>query len=158
MSSFKDFDMTELQSAFLLILLATSLAIFIKSMHESMNKKNAFGLTPFLLPLGIFVWGDGVVFGLFWLLASGISLIIKDWLFFLLIVSVFWLVRSIGETIYWLNQQFSTLERNPVQNLPWNSIFHNDSVWFVHQIIWQCITVISLVASLYLGFVWLKTI
>jgi hypothetical protein len=80
---------------------------------------------------------------------------LNDWLLFWLIVSVFWAVRSWGETIYWLNQQFSTIERNPPKKHILYPIFHNDSVWFVHQIIWQCVTVISIVVSLYFGRLWL---
>jgi len=52
----------------------------------------------------MFVWGDAVIFGLFWTVALIVAWVLKDWYLFLLIVSVFWVVRSLGETIYfsWL--------------------------------------------------------
>jgi len=129
--------------------------IFLKGFHESKYKKNAYGLTRPLVFIGAFVWGDAVIFGLFWLILSIITLLLKDWYLFLLFTSVFWVVRSFGEIIYWLNQQFSTLNRNSIKNLPWNSIFHNDSVWFIHQIIWQCVMVVSIILSIYFAWLWL---
>ncbi len=136
----------------------SSFLIFLKGFYESKYKKNAYGLTRPLLFFGVFVWGDAVVFGLFWTLSSFIAWMFKDWYLFLLIVSVFWVIRSLGETIYWFNQQFSTINRNPIKNLPWNSIFHNDSVWFIHQIIWQCVTVVSTIFSIYLSWLWLQNL
>jgi hypothetical protein len=147
--------MTASQQIILLIFAAFNFAIFFKAFRECKTKKNAFGLTPWLNFLGAFVWGDAVVFSLFWALVSLVTWWLNDWLLFWLIVSVFWAVRSWGETIYWLNQQFSTIERNPPKKHILYPIFHNDSVWFVHQIIWQCVTVISIVVSLYFGRLWL---
>lgn len=129
--------------------------IFFKALDEVKRKKNAFGLTRGLVFLGAFVWADAVIFSLFWLLSSAIVLALSNWNLFLLIISVFWLVRSIGETIYWFNQQFSTLERNPPKNLHGYTLFNNDSIWFVYQIIWQSVTVFSLISSIYLAKIWL---
>ena len=146
------------QQTFIFIYAFFNLLVFLKGFYETKYKKNAYGLTRPLLFVGIFVWGDAVIFGLFWLLSSIVTLLLKDWYLFLLIISVFWVVRSLGETIYWFNQQFSSLNRNPVKNLPWNSIFHNDSVWFIHQIIWQCVTVISVIFSIYFAASWLQNL
>lgn len=113
--------------------------------------------SPFFLPLGAFVWADAVVFGLFWLLVAGWCLLIGDWLLFFLIGAVFWSVRSLGEMIYWLNQQFSNIDRNPPEKFKFLfKFFPNDSVWFVYQIFWQCVLVISLVVSVKLFSVWLR--
>lgn len=132
--------------------------VSIKGLHECKNKKNAFGLTYPLLPLGIFVWGDAVIYGLFWTLVSLTTYFLQDWLLFLLIIALFWVVRSLGETIYWFNQQFSTVIRQPAKKLPGYRFFHNDSIWFVYQIICQCITVVALVFSIYLTQLWLKSL
>jgi|SRR3989338_2770146 len=133
----------------------SSFLIFLKGLNESKDKKNAFGQTPYLLPLGIFVWGDATVFGLFWALVSLVVLFLKDWILLLLIISVFWVIRSLGETIYWINQQFSSVNRNPPERLIGYSIFKNDSIWFIYQIVWQCVAVISVIFSIYFAKIWL---
>lgn len=147
--------MAEWQQLFLLAFAVFNFLVFLKALDECKNKNNAFGLTSRLLPIGAFVWGDAVVFGLFWAAASLTTLFLQDWLLFWLVTSIFWVIRSLGETIYWFNQQFSTINRNPPEKLPFHRIFHNDSIWFVEQIIWQCATVISIIASLYLAKLWL---
>ncbi|MFH2118290.1 MAG: hypothetical protein ABII10_00940 [Candidatus Paceibacterota bacterium] len=147
-----------MQQTFLIIFALFNFLVFLKAFHECKTKKNAFGLTPLLTLIGAFVWADAVVFGLFWTIVSLAAWLMNDWLLFLLVVSLFWVVRSAGETIYWFNQQFSTVDRNPPEKHMFYSIFHNDSVWFVHQIIWQCVTVLSAVASLYFGWAWLQAL
>lgn len=150
--------MNSSQQTLILIFVLLNLLVFFKAFYECKYKKNAFGLTPWLTVIGAFVWGDGVVFGLFWFLVSAVVLVLQDWFLFLLIASVFWVVRSLGETIYWFNQQFSTLDRNPPKKMIGYSIFHNDSIWFVYQIIWQCVMAVSIVLSLYFGWAWLATL
>jgi hypothetical protein len=147
-----------LQQTFLLLFALFNFFVFCKSFYECKYKKNALGWTAWLNPIGAFVWGDAVVFSAFWVLVSLVVWRLNDWLLFLLIVALFWLVRSIGETIYWFNQQFSLIDRNPPKKMIGYSIFHNDSIWFVYQIIWQCVTVISLVLSLYFSWAWLATL
>ncbi|HUW24636.1 MAG TPA: hypothetical protein VMW04_03345 [Patescibacteria group bacterium] len=144
------------QKIVLLVYALINLVVFARGFYECKVKKNAYGLTRPLFFLGVFAWGDAVVFCLFWLFSSIVVLLLNDWYLFLLIVSVFWVVRSLGETIYWFNQQFSkSLPWNKPEKLPFYSIFHNDSVWFIHQIIWQCTTVVSTILSLYFGRLWL---
>jgi hypothetical protein len=131
--------------------------VFIKGFYESKHKKNAYGLTPYLFFLGVFVWGDAVIFGLFWTISSLVSFLLHDWFLFLLTVSVFWITRSLGETIYWFNQQFSDKKNawNEPKNLLFHSVFHNDSIWFIYQIMWQCVTVISVIFSIYFVKLWI---
>ncbi len=57
-------------------------------------------------PFGSFVWEDLLVFSLFNLLSIFAILIVRDWRVGLLVFLVFWVVRNIGEVIYWLFQQF----------------------------------------------------
>lgn len=132
--------------------------IFLKAFHECKNRNNPFGLTRWLTPLGSFVWGDALIFSLFWICVSLVSWFLNNWFFFGLAGSVFWVVRAFGEAIYWFNQQFSTIGRNPPESLPGFSFFKNDSIWFIHQIVWQCTTVIAIIASIYFAHGWLKTL
>jgi len=134
-----------------------NLVVFVKGYYECKYRKNAHGLTPQLILLGVIAWGDAVVFGPFWIVTSLVSYSLDDWYLLLLAISVFWVVRSVGETNYWFNQQFSTINRNPPEKLPFHSVFHNDSIWFVHQIIWQCVTVVSVIFTIYLTKLWLDS-
>ncbi len=145
------------QKVLVIIYGIVNLVVFSKGYRETKHKKNAFGLTLLLGPLGIFAWGDAVVFGLFWVIVTVLSLLLNEWNLFCLIVSVFWVVRSLGETLYWFNQQFSTINRNPPKNLFFYSIFQNDSVWFAYQIMWQCVTVASIIFSIYFSHTWLAS-
>jgi hypothetical protein len=130
---------------------------FLRSFYQCRAKKNPFGKTYFNVIFGAFVWADMVIFGVFWVVVSTVALLLDDWLLFLLILSLFWLVRSIGETAYWISQQFSQIKRNPISNFKYaRRLFHDDSVWFVYQIFWQCITVITIITSIYLTRLWLQ--
>ena len=130
--------------------------VFSYGLYQCKYKKNAFGLTKLLFIFGIFAWGDAVIFAPFWIIVSLITLLLQDWYLFLLIISVFWLVRSLGEMIYWFNQQFSTITRNPPNKLPFYSLFKNDSIWYVHQIFWQCVLVVSIILTIYRSKLWFE--
>jgi len=132
-----------------------NLAVCIKGFYESSRRKNSYGLTYALFPLGMFVWGDAVIFGLFWAGVSAAALVLEDWILFWMVFSLFWVVRSVGETIYWFNQQFSGVTRWKAEDLPGYRFFHNDSIWFVYQIMCQAITVVSLVGAIYFSALWL---
>ena len=132
---------------------------FASGYYISRYKKNPIGNTFFLYPFGIFVWGDAIVFGIFWFLASAVTLFLNDWILFLLIYSVFWLVRSVGETIYWFNQQFSEVKRMPKESVSFYKYLKIEdeyAVWFIAQIFNQSITVLSTITTVYLFHLWLK--
>ncbi len=120
-------------------------------------EKNNLGHARIFVIYGAIVWADLVVFGIFWAGLASLAIILKSWIFFLLSQSTFWLVRSVGETIYWFNQQFSTIDRNPIYKQAIFDIFDNDKYtsWFVMQILWQCVTVVSALATIYLIKIWL---
>ncbi len=143
-----------IQLVFLSTFAFTCLFFAIKGLKQS-RKGNTNTLTRYLSFMGAFVWADAVIFGLFWFLVSLFCLVTQDWILFWLITSIFWLVRSMGEMIYWFNQQFSTLERNKPENLPLFQFFPNDSIWFVYQIMWQCVIVVTIIISVYLFKLWL---
>lgn len=134
-----------------------NLFLFIRSVIECKHN-NSYKLSKLLFPLGIYVWGDALVISIFWALVSLLSVVVGNLYLFLTFVSLFWVVRSFGETIYWLNQQFSSTKREPPEKVELYSLVKNDSVWFIQQIKNQCITVIALVASIYFTSLWLHSI
>jgi len=123
---------------------------------SSVKKQNLKWCGPFTL-FGAFVWADMVIFGIFWAMASAVLLLINNWILFPVTLSVFWTVRSLGEVNYWFNQQFSTIVRYSFKDNRWlMRIFNDDyTVWFVIQIIMQCVAVISLLFSIYFIKLWL---
>lgn len=148
------------QKIFVFIFGISNLIIFFKGFYMCWKKRAAYTPTPYLTILGIFAWGDAVVFGLFWTAISVSALILNGWLLFLLAFSVFWVVRSLGETIYWFNQQFAqrVYMWNKPKNLKFHWLFHDDSIWYAYQIGWQCVNVVSLIVSIYFGSLWLKSL
>lgn len=136
--------------------LLSSLLFLIKALYEIKNKKRVYGLTPYLFFLGAFVWGDLLVLGPFWIITTLFVLILDDWYLFLLTISIFWSVRSLGETIYWLNEQFAGKNRNPPHTLNFHKLINSDAIWFVYQLFWQCILVVSIISSIYMANLWLS--
>lgn len=134
-----------------------NLILFIQGYRE-IRKGNAFGVTTFVGWLGIFVWGDALIISLFWIIVSVLAVIVNNWYLFLLSFSLFWVVRSLGEVIYWLNEQFATQHRNPPHTLNFYKLYKSDAVWFVYQIFWQCILVFALLASIAIGKFFLETL
>ncbi len=126
---------------FFLFLSIFSLIVFIQSVYQSVRKKNSYQKTPFLFPLGIFVWGDGVIVGLFWFVIGSIGFIYQDTRSFLILFFLFWLVRALGEIIYWIDQQFSSINRNPPERLSGYFLVKNDSIWFLYQLFWQMVMI-----------------
>lgn len=137
---------------FLIGFLAYSVSSFLFGMNK---RKNPFGLSRFFLPLGSFVWIDNVVFGAFFSLVSVICLLTRQFILFWLVFSVFWLIRSIGEQMYWFLEKFTTVHRNHPNSLWPYRWFKGQEVWVVMQIFWQCVAVISLISSFYFLKVWL---
>lgn len=150
--------MNDLERLIVLVFGLGSLTLFIKSIYEITKKKNPYGKLNFGIIYGGFVFADYMVFCAFWTAVSFTLIFLNDFLLFLLVYSVFWLVRSIGESIYWFLQQFSTLiHKNPPQRFFLYRLVKSDAIWFVNQIIWQCLTVIFSVSTIYLTQLWLGT-
>lgn len=123
---------------------------FTVGFRKTYYKKNPFGLSPYLNPIGAFVWADAVVFSVFFFAASVIALLARNFTLFLLIYSVFWMVRSIGEQAYWFLEQFAVNHRNPPHTLKGSKIFHGGSIWVYYQIFWQCVSVVAIISTVYL--------
>lgn len=132
-----------------------SLIGLILGVKNTRFKKNPYGLARWFSFLGAFVWVDAVTFGLFFFLVSLISLILQNLTLLLLIFSVFWVVRSVGETIYWFFEQFANPHKNKPETLKGHTFFPSDSIYIHYQIFWQCVSVISIIASVYLFMKWL---
>jgi hypothetical protein len=124
--------------------------------RQVVHRNNPYGLTRPLSVLGMFVWGDVVVLAVFWMVAALASLLFQDWLLFWFTASLFWVVRSLGETIYWFLQQFASVKRDLPESLPAYRFIKSDAIWFMFQLLWQCILVLSLVASVFIGRLWLE--
>ncbi|HOZ03375.1 MAG TPA: hypothetical protein PKX78_02670 [Candidatus Woesebacteria bacterium] len=146
--------MSNIQTIALLAFVFVNLLIFFKSWWEVVKKQNPFGLTPWMSWLGMFVWGDTLVIAPFWVLAVLVSTIVHDWILFFLIASIFWSVRSLGEMVYWLNEQFAAKKRNPPQTLMGYSLIKSEAIWFVYQVFWQCVLVFSIVSAIYFARIW----
>jgi hypothetical protein len=132
-----------------------SLTILIIAYKEVSIKRRAFTITPWLAPLGIFVWADALVIGFFWLLWCSFTFFWQDWWFFMSGVSAFWLVRSLGEVNYWMLQQFLKPATNEPHKL-WGNRFHKgDDIWIAYQVAWQCVAVVSLLSLAYSAYHWL---
>lgn len=146
------------QTTIILLISLISFIFLLKSFREIKNKNNIYGLTPYLFFLGSFVWGDMIVLGIFWITVSIISILLNNWYLFLLFISIFWSIRSLGEAIYWLNEQFAGKNRNPPHTLKLHKLINGDAIWFIYQLFWQCIFVFSLLISIYLSKLWLDSL
>jgi len=147
--------MLDYQSKALLIFAFSNCYLFFKAAVK-INNKGLGEYTLSLVPIGIFVWADALLIAPFWILASIVSLLAKDWILFLLFFSVFWNVRSAGEAIYYFNQQFSQITRIPAKELPGYSLIKNDyTTWFLYQVLAQLVLVFSIISSVYLFHLWL---
>lgn len=144
------------QQCILVFTFCYSLIAFYLGFIHCRYKRNPYGLTPQFYALGAFVWGDTLVFGIFWMGIISVIYILSDLLLFLLIISVFWSIRGIGESIFWFNQQFSKIHRYPPHTLPGYSLFGDDSIWFVYQITAQCVSVIAIIFAIYFASLWLQ--
>lgn len=135
--------MNELFQLVCILGIVVASAILIKSYKEVAIKRNAFTITPWLAPLGIFVWADALVLSLFWLTLFGISFFYGDKWFLLSGISAFWLVRSLGEVNYWMLQQFIKPTTNEPHKLWGNRLHKGDDIWIGYQVTWQSVAVLS---------------
>jgi len=138
------------------ILVYSLVAFIIGFIGIRKSRYNAFGGNFFLNIVGAFVWADAAIFGIFWGVLSLILALLDQTTLFLLFLSIFWIVRSLGEILYWMHEQFTVNKRN--HTLPWSQFFQDDSILFVYQIFWQCIMVISILLTIYFAHKWLQTI
>lgn len=148
--------MTDLFLLLILLFNAAILPISLKRCRDTHTiLRGPFFLCEFF---GSFVWADQVVFSVFWVVAASISLFLHNFLLFLFIYCLFWTVRSSGEVMYWFLQQFHPRPGNEPHLFWVNKHVPGEAVWFVHQIFWQCIVVVSLLLTFYTGYLLLQTL
>lgn len=82
-----------------------------QSVHTS-KKGDFYQDTPWLLPLGIFVWGDGLILGPFWLV-SGLLFFWLPGLFIARYLLLFTAIRTGYEVVYWLTHQAAGKQYEP---------------------------------------------
>ncbi|MEN8253343.1 MAG: hypothetical protein ABFQ62_03140 [Patescibacteria group bacterium] len=87
-------------SSFLAVL---SVFIFSLSVFKS-KRKQFYSDTNYLIPIGIFVWGDALILAPFWMISS---IIFMFWpiLWIFRYVLLFWIFRSAYEVVFWINHQ-----------------------------------------------------
>lgn len=77
------------------------------------GKKGGFYTdTAGLLPLGIFVWGDALILGPFWMIAALLFTFLSP-LEILRFFLIFFLVRALYEVVYWITHQVVKREYRP---------------------------------------------
>lgn len=107
--------------------------------------------------LGSFVWEDLFVISLYFALISLFSLYFAQLKILLLGFFIFWILRGLGETIYWFLQQFLRPKHYP-HNVETHftfmrKIFGNISAqqcMIILQVLMQIITMLSVVAVIFL--------
>ncbi len=93
-------------------LLLTLFSLVVTAFAIRKSPKQFYSDTPWLSPLGIFVWGDGLILGPFWTLSSILFLWfprVMMWRYFLIFLSI----RSAYEVIFWINHQVVRKEYSP---------------------------------------------
>ncbi len=143
--------MNEVQTLFLWGSLGLHLILTAVAYRACAYKKKSFSLTPAAALFGAFVWGDVLVLSPFWSIVSATALFLQSWHFFLVATSVFWIVRSAGEVLYWFLEQFTGAVRNKPQDLFGYRLVKSEAIYFVYQVFWQCVLVLSIIWHQYLG-------
>lgn len=90
------------------------LTLFYLSYRRVKSSGDTFGfIYQWAFWLGAFVWEDLMVFSLYHAVATILALALRDLRVLLLMVGVFWVVRSAGEAIYFFLQQFHLPKHYP---------------------------------------------
>ncbi len=97
--------MSDIMPSASIVFVIVAVVVYFVSLRRS--KANQFySDTPLLSPLGIYVWGDGLVLGPFWVLSGMLWLATQlPLLWVVRYILLFWLLRSAYEVVYWLNHQ-----------------------------------------------------
>jgi len=148
--------MNEIQQGIIILFSAYSIVSLFYGYIEVKLNNNPYGIARLFGLLGVFVWGDALPIGLFWFSVSILVSVLQDWILFLLTISVFWMIRSGGEIIYWIAEQFAFNHRNKPHTLLFSNFFQKESIWFIYQVFWQLILVISIIFTIYFSAAWLN--
>jgi hypothetical protein len=112
--------------------------------REKSRHKQFYSDTPWLFPLGIFVWGDALILGPFWMIASLLFSFVS-FMDMWRCIFIFFALRSAYEVIYWINHQVAQRQYHPplFRRISWLS--PNDAA-ILYQLLnmCQCVFYISL--------------
>lgn len=139
---------------FSLLLLLLSSAITYFSYQKS--KHNQFYTdTHYLIPLGIFVWGDGLILGPFWAISALLFYSFPGvWIlrYFLL----FFFFREMFEVIFWILHQASGKDYEPPL-FRRVDFLDSDQSAILYQLMTMCLMILAAV-GLALSFVWIDSL
>jgi hypothetical protein len=95
-------------------------------------------------PLGVYVWGDGLILGPFWIVIGLLSLIMWGSSWLMQTWLIFMAVRSSYEVIYWINHQVAKREYMPpiVRRL---SFLKANEAAIIYQLFHTCVVVLCFV-------------
>jgi len=122
--------------------LATVSLLFFMRAIKNCQKGRFYTNTPQGFLLGIYVWGDALILGPFWLLSAVIFLILPP-VMVLRYLLLFFSLRAVYETIYWLNHQAVKAEYQPplFKHLSW---VNSNEAAILYQLLNFCLAVILL--------------
>lgn len=122
-----------------------SLVVTLEALKNCRREK--FYQDTFLLfPLGIYVWGDALVLGPFWL-AVAVSGFFVPLIWLGRLTLLFFALRSLYEVIYWINHQVSARSYRPPlgRHLKW--LGANEAA-IVYQVAHTCLAAVWLLLLL----------
>ena len=148
--------MTALYLNLLLILGIVCVTLVIISFFKIReNKDECNFIYWWAVPLGAFVWEDLLVFGLLHAVLALLGYALGNPTFWLICFLIFWIIRSLGETLYFFLEQFIVPQHHPhmITNhfTALRKIFGNISdqkCFIIMQVTMQIITVTSVISLL----------
>lgn len=127
------------------------LAILISVLALRKSKQNKFYTNTFVLnPLGIFVWGDGLVLGPFWAVSGIVWWLLQldiEWI--IKYVLVFWMIRSAYEVVYWIAHQSTDADYTP-PTPPFLQHLDRNEIRILYQLWHMGVVIVSLFLFVYL--------
>ena len=100
---------------------------------------------------GIFVWEDAVIISIYNILTTLIAIILQDLRWAITAYLIFWIIRGLGETIYYFLQQFFPVKQYPHNQVLritfWKKLFGNVSeqkYYILSQVTVEMVTSLSL--------------
>lgn len=129
------------QTVILIIFAVVNVLIFGRAL--TLVKRGGFYTNShWLVPLGIFVWGDALIIAPFWAVISLIGVWLSPLNIFRLLL-LFYAIRSAYEVVYWINHQVAQRDyKAPIfRDIAW--LTPNDAA-----ILYQLLTMVQVVVSL----------
>lgn len=129
--------MTRMLPKVVVVSLFLLLNVVITYLAITRTRNNQFYSDTFwLLPLGIFVWGDALIIAPFWIFSASLFYFLSE-IEILRFVLLFFIIRSAYEVVYWIVHQVMQRKYNPplFRRITWLS--PNDSA-VLYQLLNSC--------------------